>query len=122
MEWVDPQITDGLMLDEGGDVIECISGNLFARFADQLITPDLSQCGVSGVTRERIMELAPTLGYGLEVRHLRLTELMDADEVIVCNSIYGAWQVRYLANHTWRPGVLAAKLRERLREDDTVSV
>jgi len=121
MEWVDPHITDGLMLDEGGDVIECISGNVFARFGDQLATPDLSQCGVAGVTRARIMGLAPILGYELEVRHLRLSELMDADEVIVCNSLYGAWQVRHLANHTWQPGVLAAKLRERLRQDDTAS-
>jgi len=121
MEWVDPQIADGLMLDEGGDVIECVSGNLFARFGDQLITPDLSQCGVSGVTRVRVMGLAPMLGYDLAVRHLRLSELMDADEVIVCNSLYGAWQVRHLVNHTWPQGVLAAKLRERLREDDAIS-
>ncbi|MFM9913513.1 MAG: aminodeoxychorismate lyase [Methylophilaceae bacterium] len=121
MEWLDSHITDGLMLDEGGDVIECISGNVFARFGDQLTTPDLSQCGVAGVTRARIMGLAPMLGYDLEVRHLRLSELMDADEVIVCNSLYGAWQVRHLANHTWQQGVLAAKLRERLREDDTIS-
>jgi 4-amino-4-deoxychorismate lyase len=122
MEWVDPQIADGLMLDEGGDVIECVSGNVFARFGDMLITPDLSQCGVAGVTRERVMDFAPALGYSLEVRHLRLSELMDADEMIVCNSLYGAWQVRHLANHTWQPGVLAAKLRERLRENDTVPV
>ena len=84
------------------------------------MTPDLTQCGVSGVTRERIMNLAPSLGYGLEVRHLRLSELMDADEVITCNSLYGAWQVRHLADRLWQPGVLAAKLREYLYKDDTV--
>jgi 4-amino-4-deoxychorismate lyase len=121
MEWVDTQLADGLMLDEGGEVIEGTMSNLFVRLGNILVTPDLSRCGVAGVTRERILELAPQLGYGAEVRHIRLPELMDADEVIVCNSLYGAWQVRRLVSHAWPLGILAARLRERLREDDAAA-
>lgn len=122
MEWTDHGIADGLMMDEGGDVIECTSANLFARFGETLVTPDLSASGVIGVTRERVMKLAPSLGYMVEVRHLRLSELMDADEVLICNSLFGVWQVRYLSSHAWQAGTLAARLRELLKEDDALSI
>lgn len=122
MEWVDPQVADGLLLDEGGDVIECTMSNLFVRTGDVLATPDLSRCGVAGVTRERVLELAPKMGYRAEVRHLRLPELMDADEVVICNSLYGVWQVRRLASHGWPLGTLASRLREKLQEDDASAV
>jgi 4-amino-4-deoxychorismate lyase len=120
MEWTDHQIADGLMMDEGGDVIECTSANLFVRFGEVLATPDLSASGVFGVTRERIMGFAPSLGYRVEVRHLRLSELMDADEVLMCNSLFGVWQVRNLSSHAWQAGTLAERLRELLREDDAI--
>jgi 4-amino-4-deoxychorismate lyase len=121
MEWTDHQIADGLMMDEGGDVIECTSANLFARFGKVMVTPDLSASGVTGVTRERLMQLAPKLGYSVEVKHLRLSELMDADEVLMCNSLFGVWQVRYLSSHAWKAGTLAARLRELLKEQDAAS-
>lgn len=118
MEWVDSQIADGLLLDDDGNVIECTMSNLFVRLGDDLVTPDLSRCGVAGVTRERVLELAPALGYTAKIRHLRLSELMDADEVVICNSLFGAWQVRHLASHAWPVGTLASRLREKLRKDD----
>jgi 4-amino-4-deoxychorismate lyase len=119
MEWVDTQVADGLMLDMDGHVIECTMSNLFMRSVDTLITPDLSKCGVAGITRQRIIDFAPQLGYKAAVRPITLSELMDADEVVVCNSLYGVWQVKRLASHAWPFGVLAAKLREQLvKEDD----
>lgn len=121
MEWVDTQVVDGLMLDTDGHVIECTMSNVFMRSGDTLITPDLSKCGVAGVTRQRIIDTAPELGYRAVVRPITLSELMDADEVVICNSLYGVWQVNHLASHAWPFGVLAAKLREQLsKEDDAV--
>jgi 4-amino-4-deoxychorismate lyase len=118
MEWVDGQIADGLLLDINGHVVECTMSNLFMRTGNQLITPDLSRCGVSGVTRERIMEIAGLLGYRVEVASFRLEKLLKAEEVIICNSLFGAWQVRGLDDVTWPTGVLAARLREALRNGD----
>lgn len=122
MEWVDPKIADGLLLDEGGEVIECCMSNLFARKGNRLLTPDLSRCGVSGVTRERVIEMAPALGYAVDICHMRLPELMEADEVVICNSLCGAWQVRNLADHVWPVGALAARLRGILRENDAATI
>ncbi len=118
MEWVDSHVADGLLMDEDGNVIECTMSNLFMRAGDALITPDLTRCGVAGVTRERILEIAAELGYAVAIRHVRLSELMDADEVIICNSLFGAWQVRQLASHAWPLGALASRLREKLHIDD----
>lgn len=94
MEWHSPDIADGIFLDINDNVIECTAANIFARFGDILITPNLTQCGVAGVTRQRIIEFAHTLALTIVVETLSLEKLLSADEVIICNSLYGAWQVK----------------------------
>lgn len=113
-EWSDPHIADGLLLDMAGNVIECTMSNLFVRTGNRLATPDLSQCGVAGVTREHILESAPQLGCQATVGTFGLNELLQADEVIICNSLYGVWQVRHLGDKTWSAGTLAEQLRAML--------
>ncbi len=94
MEWHSPDIADGIFLDMNDNVIECTAANIFARFGETLITPNLTECGVAGVTRQRIIELAHTLALKIVVDTLSLETLLSADEVIICNSLYGAWQVK----------------------------
>ncbi|HQR51072.1 MAG TPA: aminodeoxychorismate lyase [Methylophilaceae bacterium] len=117
MEWTDANIADGLLLDIAGNVIECTMSNVFIRQNDILLTPDLTQCGVAGVTRQRIVELATTLGFEVRVCSFKLDSLLSADEVVLCNSLFGAWQVRELAGKTWPAGELASRLRTLLKED-----
>ena len=116
MEWTDSAIADGVMLDEKGYVIECIASNLFARYGKILLTPDLGQCGVAGVTRQRILELAPALNYRSRVARITLNKLMQADEIIICNSLCGAWQVRAFNGQQWSALRLATQLRHILQE------
>ncbi len=126
MEWHSPDIADGIFLDINDNVIECTAGNIFARFDDTLITPSLTQCGVAGVTRQRIIELAHTLALKIVVETLSLEKLLSADEVIICNSLYGAWQVKTVqmkasqnnSNSLEKPiktASLAANIRAALR-------
>jgi 4-amino-4-deoxychorismate lyase len=114
MEWHDPDVPEGVMLDADGHVIEGTMCNIFARSEDKLVTPDLSQCGVAGLQRERIMAQADGLGLCLEVRPFELRFLLDADEVLVCNSVVGIWQVREIGPRTWVPGELVPALRRKL--------
>jgi len=116
MEWRDPAITDGLLLDQSGNVIECTMSNVFMRHGNRLSTPDLRRCGVSGLTRERILEIAPSLGFECAVATFNLDALLGADEVLICNSLIGAWQVRQLDEHRWQAGVLAKQLQNLLNE------
>jgi 4-amino-4-deoxychorismate lyase len=118
MEWNDAHtasgIADGILLDTNDNVIECTAANIFARFGDTLITPSLAQCGVAGITRQRIIELAHTLSLKTSVETFNLGKLFAADEVIICNSIYDAWQVRKIAEKTIKTGALAANIRAAL--------
>lgn len=116
MEWTDERLADGLLLDAEGYVIECTMSNIFMRSEQVLVTPNLSRCGVAGVTRDRLIELGPRLGYAIEIAHFRLEDLLKADEVILCNSLFGAWQVRSLCETSWPAGILASQLCEYLNE------
>ena len=115
MEWNNQTVADGLLLDMNGQVIECTAANIFARFGDVLITPSLMQCGVAGVTRQRIIELAHTLGLKIKIEAMSLEKLFSADEVIICNSLYGAWQVRQIQPQQWLKQALAANIRKALK-------
>ena len=114
MEWSDSDFIDGLLLDENGFVIEGTMSNVFARFGDKLLTPDLSQSGVAGVTRARILKMSGALGLDVKVQAFTLDELFEADEVIICNTLFGAWQVRALSNRSWNKQMLASKIRTLL--------
>ena len=117
MEWQDETHFDGLMLDQQDNVVECTMSNIFARFNDTLVTPDLSQCGVAGITRQAIIGLSDPLKLKIEITQLSLQRLIEADEVIICNSLYGAFQVRNILNTSWSPQTLAKKIRNLLAYD-----
>ncbi len=114
MEWSGHDFTDGLLLDENGFVIEGTMSNIFARFGNVLLTPDLSQSGVAGVTRECILTMSDALGLDVKVQAFTLDQLLEADEVIICNTLFGAWQVRALSNKLWNKQILASKIRSLL--------
>ena len=118
MEWTDAHITngiaDGIMLDNAGNVIECTSANIFARFGDTLMTPSLLQCGVAGITRQRIIDLAYTLSLKVKVEVIDFPTLLTADEVIVCSSLYSAWQVKTIQEKIIKTGAMAANIRVAL--------
>ena len=115
-EWSDPAISEGVMLDQDGLVIEGVMSNILIRSGTILATPDLDRCGVDGLTRQRILAIAPTLGLIPAITSLTLTELMNADEVLMCNSLYGVWQVVDFNGRTWPLGQLAGRLRQFLQE------
>ena len=113
-EWQDPECVDGVMLDADGYVVECTSANLFIRAKHTLITPALTRCGVAGVTRQRVLDFAPVLSLSPVVKPVTLDELLQADEVMICNSLYGAWQVRAFQQQRWPAGRLAVDVRRLL--------
>jgi len=114
MEWHDPKVAEGVMLDMEGNVIECTAANIVARYGDTLITPKLDQCGVAGITRKQILAHAKRLELNTAIERMNLKDLHSADEVVICNSLFGAWQVRKLAGQQWAKQSLAEKLRKAL--------
>jgi 4-amino-4-deoxychorismate lyase len=115
-EWQGPEYVDGVMLDAQGNVIECTSANIFIRIDKTLMTPDLSNSGVAGVTRQRILDIAESLLLTPVIKTLKLTDVLYSDEMVICNSLYGAWQVRDFQTKHWQVGDLARNLRRLLNE------
>ena len=110
-EWRDTEHAEGLMCDTRGRVIEGVFSNLFLVTQGRLLTPDLSRCGVAGVMRAEIVFQAKSLGITVDITDIRLEQLQQADEVFVCNSVYGVWPVRACAALSWSVGPLTRKLQ-----------
>jgi len=92
-EWDDQDIAEGFMLDTGGQLIEGTMSNVFMVNAGELVTPDLSQCGVAGVMRSVILDIATTLGFKTRIQPLTLDDLKSSQEVFICNCLAGIWPV-----------------------------
>ncbi|MCG8294892.1 aminodeoxychorismate lyase [Pseudomonas entomophila] len=110
-EWQDSTYAEGLMRDVQGRLIEGVYSNLFLVRDGVLLTADLGRCGVAGVMRAVLLEQAVLLGIPVVVRDLELEDLQQADEVFVCNSVYGVWPVREFAALNWPAGLLTRKLQ-----------
>ena len=113
-EWNNPEIAEGLLLDADGNVIEGTRSNLFMVSQGQLVTPDLSRCGVAGIQRERVMAWALQHGVTLQVRDVGLEEALHADELFLVNSVVGLWPVRELEQSRWSHFPVAAQIRHGL--------
>jgi 4-amino-4-deoxychorismate lyase len=117
-EWRDAGTAEGLLLDQSGCAIGGTMSNLFIVEQGTLRTPLLSLCGVSGVTRERVRELAEKMRLPCQVDDLPLQRVMDAEEVFVVNSVIGLWPVVRLQERRWPRGPVSTAMHQALEADD----
>jgi 4-amino-4-deoxychorismate lyase len=107
-------LTEGLMLDQAGHVVEGVSSNLFAVFGDTLVTPPLTECGIRGVMRQHVLDLAASLNIRAEERPLDPVLLDSADELFVTNSVIGLWPVRSVEGRRYALGPITERLLKLL--------
>lgn len=88
-EWDDPSISEGLLFDQSGYLIEGISSNVFLNIQGGLYTPELDQAGVDGVVRQLILTEARQMGCPVSVTGIDMTMLKEADALYMTNSIAG---------------------------------
>ncbi|NIR60020.1 MAG: aminodeoxychorismate lyase [Gammaproteobacteria bacterium] len=117
-EWNDDAHAEGLMLDYRDRVIAGTMSNVFVVRAGVLVTPELGECGVAGVTRARILESAPLLDIDARVDDLALEDAVDADELFVCNSVIDVWPVRRFQGRDYAVGPVTEAVGARLAADD----
>jgi len=113
-EWSDPDIMEGLLLDADGHLVEGTMSNLFLVKEGTLLTPDLQRCGVAGVMRTRVLELADRLSFAADIRQLEMQHLLAADEVFICNSLIGIWPVIAVDARGYKKGTVTARLQALL--------
>jgi branched-chain amino acid aminotransferase len=85
----DENADEAIFLDIEGHISEASASNVFICRDGTLVTPPLS-CGVlPGITREAIIELAPTLGVRVVERPVTARELAEADVAFLTSSLRG---------------------------------
>ena len=98
-EWDDPEIAEGLMLDTEGRLIEGTMSNLFLRKGDRLYTPELNACGIAGVVRGLVMDLAAESGLTVRETTLFPKDIFQAEAAFLTNSVIGFWPVKRVQDH-----------------------
>jgi 4-amino-4-deoxychorismate lyase len=93
---------EGLLADSEGLVIEGTRNNLFLVRQGELITPDLGQCGVAGVLRSLVLDTCATAGIACHIRKVTWSDLEEAEELFMTNSLMGIqpvtqWEGRVLS-------------------------
>lgn len=116
-EWDDSAIFEGLLCDDSGAVISGVMSNLFWIKDGELFTPDLSECGVAGVARTRLLRAAARLGMRIHIGRQLPDAILAADEVMICNSVIGVRRVARLDDVTWLPAGWTTPLNNALYED-----
>ncbi|WP_426417809.1 aminodeoxychorismate lyase [Aestuariirhabdus sp. LZHN29] len=115
-EWDDARYAEGLMLNINNQPIEGTMSNLFLVSAGTLLTPDLSMSGVAGVCRQFVINHAAQWGIAVETGSLFLEQLFEADELFICNSVFGVWPVVAYAAHRWSIGPVTRTVQQRVEE------
>ena len=115
-EWSDADIPEGLMLDTAGCVIEGTMSNVFVVRDGKLYTPDVSRCGIAGIVRGLIIELVGEGQLECQITGLTLSDMKNADEIFLCNSLIGVWPVRELDGVQIVPGPLTRRISVHVNE------
>lgn len=114
MEWDNPDIDEGLLLDATGRVISAVSANLFIHLEGELLTPRLDRCGVAGVTRARVSRAAARLGLPVREADISLDQARAATEIMLTNSLVGVWPVARFEERLWSAHPIAHRLQAAL--------
>lgn len=114
-EWDDPEIPEGLMLDVDEHLVEGTMSNLFLVREEMLLTPDLRRCGVAGIMRSIVLDLAERLALSARIQPLDITDLQAADEVFLCNSLFGIWPVSAVEGRRYRRGAITTHMQRLIQ-------
>jgi 4-amino-4-deoxychorismate lyase len=118
-EWKGDDYADGILLDQNGYVIECISSNIFMRIGKTIFTPKINQVGVKGVTRGLIIKISKKLGFKINETSFKLNKLLDGEEVFITNSLFGVLQVKKIKKKFWLHQELASIFNQSLENLNT---
>ncbi|MDC0712613.1 aminotransferase class IV [Stigmatella sp. ncwal1] len=109
-------MVEGVQLAVAGHVVSGLVSNVFAISGRRLLTPDLSSGCLPGITREALLQLAPSVGLEPTETRLPLEALWRADELFFANSLMECLPVQQLDQHPFQsaPGPLTRELRAAL--------
>ena len=110
---------EGVMLNEQGYVAECTGDNIFLIKAGRLITPQVSDGGLDGITRRVILELADQLGVSVDERAMTRYDIYTADECFLTGTAAEVIPVKSLDQREigdGKPGEVTQRFISAFRE------
>ncbi len=113
-EWEDPEIAEGLMSDAHGQLVCGTMSNVFIVRQGNVLTPDLSTCGVKGVMRAEVIAQATSSGISVREQGLLPDDLFNADEIFITNALIGIWPVTRFEDHEFMIGPVTRQLMSGL--------
>ena len=75
--------------------------NLFCQEGQLLYTPSLQRCGVAGVVRALILEIAKEQGAHIETGDFMLQDILQADALYLTSSLAGLRSVSRITGYDW---------------------
>jgi len=119
-EWNDKAITEGFMLDNQGHIIEGTMSNVFCVLGAELYSPQLEQCGVAGIMRQQVIDIAEDLNIPVNIVDISKPNFMQMDAVFITNSLIGLWPVKTITDGendvTFQQNELIDIIRKRLQQ------
>jgi 4-amino-4-deoxychorismate lyase len=113
-EWQDPGIADSLMYTSGGTLVSGTMTNVFMVRNGKLQTPRLDRCGVAGVMRHAVLQVAAATGVAAQECTLGASDLENAEEIFLTNALIGIHPVREVDGTPRSPGPVTRALQEGL--------
>lgn len=110
---------DAVFVGADRTVLEGTTANVWWRCGEALCTPSLELGVLAGVTRDVLLEAAPSLGYDVREGVFLVDELAGSEEAFTTSSVREVMPVVELDGRAigdGRPGAAAARLQAALRE------
>ena len=111
------QISEGILCDSEGYLVEGIISNLFFIIADQVYTPSLELAGVAGIMRQLVLDQFQTLEVAVNIGRYPTAQLELASEVFLCNSVRGICPVVAIDERKLAIGETTRKMMARLNRN-----
>ena len=102
----------------------CISNVFLVDKNGQILTPPLTTPGkpehrliLPGITRQRVIDLAPGVGLSIQEKTLRIEDVLTASEIFITNAVIGIMPIVRVERHPVAneiPGEITIRLRQSL--------
>jgi branched-chain amino acid aminotransferase len=95
------KLEDCFILNQAGNVSECISSNVFAVFGNKIITPFISEACLPGIMRGLLLDRSEHIQLKAGEGVLCIRDIEEADEVFLTNMIKGIIPVSSFHGRTY---------------------
>jgi len=112
---LEEQFSEGIMLNEQSEMIECITHNLFFIKKDTLLTAPIVNCGVAGIKRQQVLNVANDLGIKIKIKAVLLNDLHLMDECFITNAVVGVQSVSSIDKVTFLQNTMTNLLQKHLK-------